>query len=103
LRGRGVSPHALGRRVDASPRLGLGSPSSQSESWFINRAVDRGSRLGDSTLVTADNAVAQPRLRGLLAASTPWWPPGSAFGYHAQTFGFLLGETLQGARRASPY
>ena len=34
---------------------------------------------------------------GLLAAATPWWPAGTAFGYHAQTFGFLLGETLQRA------
>jgi CubicO group peptidase (beta-lactamase class C family) len=33
---------------------------------------------------------------GLLAA-TPWWPAGTAFGYHAQTFGFLLGEVLQRA------
>jgi CubicO group peptidase (beta-lactamase class C family) len=31
----------------------------------------------------------------LVAGATPWWPPGTAFGYHAQTFGFLLGETLQ--------
>jgi CubicO group peptidase (beta-lactamase class C family) len=31
----------------------------------------------------------------LVAEATPWWPPGNAFGYHAQTFGFLLGETLQ--------
>jgi CubicO group peptidase (beta-lactamase class C family) len=31
----------------------------------------------------------------LVADATPWWPPGTAFGYHAQTFGFLLGETLQ--------
>lgn len=36
----------------------------------------------------------------LLAGSTPWWAPGTAFGYHAQTFGFLLGETLQRATRA---
>jgi len=27
----------------------------------------------------------------LVAEATPWWPPGTAFGYHAQTFGFLLG------------
>jgi CubicO group peptidase (beta-lactamase class C family) len=33
----------------------------------------------------------------LLADATPWWAPGTAFGYHAQTFGFLLGETLQRA------
>jgi CubicO group peptidase (beta-lactamase class C family) len=31
----------------------------------------------------------------LVAEATPWWPPGTAFGYHAQTFGFLIGETLQ--------
>src|SRR3984885_6362604 len=31
----------------------------------------------------------------LVADAAPWWPPGTAYGYHAQTFGFLLGETLQ--------
>ncbi len=36
----------------------------------------------------------------LVAEGTPWWPPGTAFGYHAQTFGFLLGETLQRATDA---
>jgi CubicO group peptidase (beta-lactamase class C family) len=37
---------------------------------------------------------------GILAAATPWWPAGTAFGYHVQTFGFLLGETLQRATGA---
>jgi CubicO group peptidase (beta-lactamase class C family) len=36
----------------------------------------------------------------VIAAATPWWAAGTAFGYHAQTFGFLLGETLQRATRA---
>ena len=31
----------------------------------------------------------------LVAEAAPWWPPGTAFGYHAQTFGFLVGEALQ--------
>jgi CubicO group peptidase (beta-lactamase class C family) len=31
----------------------------------------------------------------VVAEAAPWWRPGTAFGYHAQTFGFLLGETLQ--------
>lgn len=31
----------------------------------------------------------------VLAAATPWWEPGTKFGYHALTFGFLLGETLR--------
>jgi CubicO group peptidase (beta-lactamase class C family) len=25
----------------------------------------------------------------------PWWPPGAQHGYHARTFGFLLGELLR--------
>lgn len=33
-----------------------------------------------------------------LAAETPWWTPGTKHGYHARTFGFLVGEIL---RRAS--
>jgi CubicO group peptidase (beta-lactamase class C family) len=37
---------------------------------------------------------------GLVAGAVPWWSPGAAFGYHAQTFGFLLGETLQRATGA---
>jgi CubicO group peptidase (beta-lactamase class C family) len=31
----------------------------------------------------------------LLAEAQLWWEPGTAFGYHAYTFGFLLGETLR--------
>jgi CubicO group peptidase (beta-lactamase class C family) len=33
----------------------------------------------------------------VLAESMPWWAPGTRFGYHAQTFGFLLGETVRRA------
>lgn len=32
-----------------------------------------------------------------LADAEPWWKPGTGFGYHAQTFGFLLGETVRRA------
>lgn len=32
-----------------------------------------------------------------LAGAEPWWEPGTRFGYHAQTFGFLLGETVRRA------
>ena len=30
-----------------------------------------------------------------LADERPWWPPGTRHGYHAQTYGFLLGEVLR--------
>ncbi len=32
-----------------------------------------------------------------LAEESPWWPPGTAHGYHARTLGFLLGELLHRA------
>jgi CubicO group peptidase (beta-lactamase class C family) len=33
----------------------------------------------------------------VLAGAEPWWEPGTRFGYHAQTFGFLLGEIVRRA------
>jgi CubicO group peptidase (beta-lactamase class C family) len=33
----------------------------------------------------------------MLAEARPWWPAGTAFGYHAVTFGFLVGETIRRA------
>jgi CubicO group peptidase (beta-lactamase class C family) len=30
-----------------------------------------------------------------LAAETPWWEPGSANGYHALTYGYLVGELVR--------
>jgi CubicO group peptidase (beta-lactamase class C family) len=35
------------------------------------------------------------RITGLLAAQEPYWQPGTRQGYHAQTFGHLLGEVIQ--------
>jgi CubicO group peptidase (beta-lactamase class C family) len=37
------------------------------------------------------------RMCGALARQSPYWTPGSAHGYHTNTFGFLLGETLRRA------
>ena len=37
------------------------------------------------------------RMCAVIADATPWWEPGTRFGYHAKTFGFLLGETLRRA------
>jgi CubicO group peptidase (beta-lactamase class C family) len=35
------------------------------------------------------------RMTDALAAETPWWEPGSRSGYHAMTYGFLVGEVLR--------
>jgi CubicO group peptidase (beta-lactamase class C family) len=35
------------------------------------------------------------RMTGVLAAESPWWEPGSASGYHALTYGHLVGEVVR--------
>jgi len=35
------------------------------------------------------------RMTEALAAESPWWEPGTANGYHALTYGYLLGELVQ--------
>jgi len=37
------------------------------------------------------------RMCAALAAAQLWWEPGTRFGYHAKTFGFLLGEIIRRA------
>jgi CubicO group peptidase (beta-lactamase class C family) len=34
-------------------------------------------------------------MTGLLAAETPWWEPGTRHGYHALTYGWLVGEVVR--------
>jgi CubicO group peptidase (beta-lactamase class C family) len=34
-------------------------------------------------------------MTGAIAAQAPWWQPGSAHGYHVNTFGFAVGEVLR--------
>ena len=34
-------------------------------------------------------------MTGALAAQAPWWEPGTAHGYHTNTFGYLLGEPVR--------
>jgi CubicO group peptidase (beta-lactamase class C family) len=34
-------------------------------------------------------------IAGALAEQAPWWTPGSAHGYHVNTFGFLAGELVR--------
>jgi CubicO group peptidase (beta-lactamase class C family) len=36
-----------------------------------------------------------PTMTGALAAEEPWWEPGTRHGYHALTFGYLVGEAIR--------
>ncbi len=37
-----------------------------------------------------------------LAAQAPWWEPGAGFGYHSETFGFLIGEVVRRVTGKTP-
>ncbi|HZQ38556.1 MAG TPA: serine hydrolase domain-containing protein [Dehalococcoidia bacterium] len=41
------------------------------------------------------NLLSWETMTGALAEQPPWWEPGSRFGYHTNTFGFLVGELLR--------
>ncbi|MEO8604499.1 MAG: serine hydrolase domain-containing protein [bacterium] len=42
------------------------------------------------------------RMTAALADETPWWEPGTANGYHALTFGYLVGELIRRADGRMP-
>ncbi|WP_169944029.1 serine hydrolase [Microbispora sp. H11081] len=46
---------------------------------------------------TPDDLVDWDKMVAALADAEPWWEPGTKTGYHAQTFGWLLGETVRRA------
>jgi CubicO group peptidase (beta-lactamase class C family) len=49
----------------------------------VRKAVGRGDLLDWGTMT------------GLLAVETPWWEPGTRHGYHALTYGWLVGEVVR--------
>lgn len=44
-----------------------------------------------------------PAMCAALAATEPWWEPGTAHGYHTNTFGFVVGEPLRRAAGAARF
>jgi CubicO group peptidase (beta-lactamase class C family) len=45
--------------------------------------------------VPADARYDWKHMTGALAAQAPWWEPGTAHGYHALTYGYLVGEVVR--------
>ena len=46
---------------------------------------------------TASDLCDWDQMCAVLADAEPWWEPGTRFGYHSLTFGFLLGEIVRRA------
>jgi CubicO group peptidase (beta-lactamase class C family) len=42
------------------------------------------------------------RMTAALAAETPWWEPGGVSGYHALTYGYLVGELIRRLSGSTP-
>src|SRR3954447_13256696 len=53
---------------------------------------------GARETIAIDDLADWTKITSILAATEPWWEPGTASGYHALTFGYLVGEVV---RRAS--
>jgi CubicO group peptidase (beta-lactamase class C family) len=45
--------------------------------------------------VTIEDVYDWERSTAMLAAQAPWWEPGTASGYHALTYGHLIGEVIR--------
>jgi CubicO group peptidase (beta-lactamase class C family) len=45
--------------------------------------------------VTFDDVYDWDKSTAMLAAQAPWWAPGTALGYHAFTYGHLIGEVIR--------
>jgi len=45
--------------------------------------------------LAAEDLADWDRCTSMLAAQEPWWPPGTASGYHAVTQGYLVGEVVR--------
>src|SRR5215471_5851134 len=45
--------------------------------------------------ITLDDLYDWDKSTALLAAQAPWWEPGTASGYHALTYGHLIGEVIR--------
>jgi CubicO group peptidase (beta-lactamase class C family) len=55
----------------------------------------RGAVPGIHERMTNDDLWSWERMTAALAATAPWWEPGTRHGYHTNTYGFLIGEIVR--------
>lgn len=60
--------------------------------WLLSH---RAGLIAPSDPLTVDEVYDWDRVCAALAATEPWWEPGTAAGYHGMTFGFLVGEVVR--------
>ena len=67
------------------------------EATLTHLLAHRGGLPGIRRLLPDGTMLDWEQMTSLLAAERPWWTPGADHGYHVNTFGFLVGETLRRA------
>jgi CubicO group peptidase (beta-lactamase class C family) len=63
--------------------------------WVLTHRSGLSGLSGLATPVTVADYLDWEKITSLLAAQQPLWEPGTASGYHAITFGFLVGEVVR--------
>jgi CubicO group peptidase (beta-lactamase class C family) len=67
--------------------------------WVLSHQAGLAAVDGDLTLA---EVLAWDPVVAAIAAQAPNWPPGTAHGYHARSFGWILGEVVRRVTRRSP-
>ena len=81
-------------------RTGPSSPRPAKQSIPVRYLLSHRSGLsGAREPLTIDDLPDWDKVTAALAASEPWWEPGTASGYHALTFGYLVGEVIRRSHR----
>ncbi|MFH8346209.1 serine hydrolase domain-containing protein [Streptomyces sp. NPDC018045] len=60
--------------------------------WLLSH---RAGLIGPRERLTPEDVYDWEKTCAVLAATEPWWEPGTAQGYHAVSFGFLVGEVIR--------
>ncbi len=64
--------------------------------WLLSH---RAGLIAPGEPLTTEEVYDWDRACAALAATRPWWEPGTAAGYHGMTFGFLVGEVVRRMQR----
>lgn len=81
------------------PEFAAGAKADVPVRWLLTHQA--GLPTVDAAL-TLEQVLAWEPIVDALAAQTPFWPPGTAHGYHALTFGWLVGELVRRVSGRSP-
>ena len=78
--------------TDYWPEFGAAGKTDVPVSWLLSH---KSGVVDTSETLTLEQALDWDTVTEALAASTPIWDPGTAHGYHAVTYGWLVGEVVR--------